>query len=104
MAGSRTHGLPRPALGANGEVTAVSTHNEATRNPWRGSIPIVAGDNLRPGPSRLPLSGRPDGLALTAPSPHPAAHSRRDAQRARPHPHRARRSAKESAFDFVEDY
>jgi hypothetical protein len=49
------HGLSRPALGANGEVTAVSTHNEATRNPGRGSIPIVAGDNLRPGPSRLPL-------------------------------------------------
>jgi hypothetical protein len=49
------HGLPRPVLGANGEVTAVSIDKPATRNPWRGPIPTVAGDNPRPGPSRLPL-------------------------------------------------
>jgi len=40
----------------------VSTHNEATRNPWRGSIPIVAGDNLRPGAAAAEANGMsPDG-------------------------------------------
>jgi hypothetical protein len=55
MAGSRTHGLPRPALGANGEVTAVSTNPNATKDAVRRPDRIVVGDNLRPGPSRLPL-------------------------------------------------
>jgi methyltransferase (TIGR00027 family) len=52
-------------------------------------------------PSRLPPRAGLTAPALTAPSPYPAAHSRRGPQPARPHPHRARRSAKESAFDLV---
>jgi hypothetical protein len=39
------HGLPRPVLGANGEVTAVSTNPNANTNAVRRPHPIVVGDN-----------------------------------------------------------
>jgi hypothetical protein len=49
------HGLPRPVLGTNGEVTAVSANQEAAKNAYRRSIPILTDDTPPPGPSRLPL-------------------------------------------------
>jgi hypothetical protein len=67
MSGSRTHGLPCPVLGTNGEVTAVSNH-DATRNAASGvPNPLWMATISRPGRSRLRLrAGQPDGPALTA--------------------------------------
>jgi hypothetical protein len=82
----------------------VSTHNEATRNPGRGSIPNVAGDNLRPGALKASPAGRPDGPALTAPSPFTRPRSPAEVSTQRAHQRTlCRISDKEADFDFVED-
>src|SRR4029453_17193701 len=117
-------GLPRPALGPNGEATAVS--NQPQREQGRRSASRShCGWRQLTGAVKASPAGGPDGPALTAPPPTrlrppaPRFHPRRrpcppppppgcappprGSTHAAALPPRSPAAPKKSAFDFVED-